>query len=165
MRILGVDPGATGGMFAVNSDRTCPVLHKSSSVEADLALSIAEALEGVSLVVVEQVSSRPGQGVSSTFTFGTRYGIIIGAVLSRKLPLFKVTPKKWQKEFGVLVSEGAIPVGMDKKKVSQARRKILKARSYEVARALYPTVNSNVHVADGILIAEYGIRTYSHARQ
>ena len=50
-------------------------------------------------VMIEQVHSMPGQGVSSTFKFGKNFGIAIGVVNALHLPLHRVTPQKWKQQF------------------------------------------------------------------
>ena len=49
------------------------------------------------MAVVEQVHSMPHQGVASTFTFGTNYGMLLGALEALGVPYVTVTPGKWQK--------------------------------------------------------------------
>lgn len=51
-------------------------------------------------IIIEKVNAMPGQGVSSTFSFGMSYGIIIG-ILSRYGKINFVTPQKWKKYFGL----------------------------------------------------------------
>ena len=40
----------------------------------------------------------PGQGVSSCFTFGMGFGMVIGVVQAIGIPYELVTPTKWQRE-------------------------------------------------------------------
>ena len=52
---------------------------------------------GVTEACVEQVSSRPQQGVVSTFTFGVSYGIVIGALQAALFDITFVRPQVWKK--------------------------------------------------------------------
>jgi crossover junction endodeoxyribonuclease RuvC len=51
---------------------------------------------------VEQVGAMPGQGVSSTFAFGKAFGIILGVLAARSVPLTLVPPVRWKRAMGVL---------------------------------------------------------------
>ncbi len=51
---------------------------------------------GVTEACVEQVSSRPQQGVVSTFTFGVSSGIVIGALQAALFDITFVRPQVWK---------------------------------------------------------------------
>lgn len=50
------------------------------------------------LTVLEKAQAFPGQGVSSMFSIGKGFGIMMGLLTSQKLPFTIVGPKTWQKE-------------------------------------------------------------------
>jgi crossover junction endodeoxyribonuclease RuvC len=50
-------------------------------------------------VVIERVHAMPKQGVSTTFAFGTSYGIAIGIACGAGAALNYVTPQHWKKHF------------------------------------------------------------------
>jgi crossover junction endodeoxyribonuclease RuvC len=50
---------------------------------------------------VEQVGAMPGQGVSGVFAFGKCYGVILGVLASRSIPLSLVPPVRWKRALGV----------------------------------------------------------------
>jgi crossover junction endodeoxyribonuclease RuvC len=52
-----------------------------------------------SLVVIEEVGSRPGEGVSSTFNFGFASGMAEGVASALQLRVLRVTPQAWKKAF------------------------------------------------------------------
>jgi crossover junction endodeoxyribonuclease RuvC len=56
--------------------------------------------------VVEQVASRPGQGVASMFRFGQSYGTILGVVGALEIPLRHVTPAAWKRALGLIGGDG-----------------------------------------------------------
>jgi len=57
--------------------------------------------------VVEQVASRPGQGVASTFKFGTSYGVVLGVLGALEIPVTHVTPATWKRAVGVTADKGS----------------------------------------------------------
>lgn len=101
--ILAVDPGVSGavawyfpGHSNLISAEDMPVV----AGEVDAA-TLARRIEQMrpDLAVVEQVSARPGQGVSSTFKFGAAYGIVRGVLAACGVPCHLVTPSRWKKHF------------------------------------------------------------------
>lgn len=57
-------------------------------------------------VWVEQVASRPGQGVSSVFRFGQQLGAIEMAAVACRHELRYVTPAVWKRAFGLSADKG-----------------------------------------------------------
>jgi crossover junction endodeoxyribonuclease RuvC len=48
------------------------------------------------VVAIEEVHSMPNQGVSSTFSFGRSYGIMIGVCAVLGIPYVLVRPQRWK---------------------------------------------------------------------
>lgn len=48
-------------------------------------------------VTVESVHAMPGQGVSSMFSFGRGFGVILGALAALDIPYTLASPQAWQK--------------------------------------------------------------------
>ena len=48
-------------------------------------------------VTVESVHAMPGQGVSSMFSFGRGFGVILGVLAALDIPYTLVSPQAWQK--------------------------------------------------------------------
>ena len=102
MIILGIDPGAVSGAYAMlRPDGSgwpddLPVVN--GQVDA-AALSLIVHENHVDTAVVELVSSMPKQGVASTFKFGVAYGIIRGVLAANGVPTVFVTPSKWKGHF------------------------------------------------------------------
>lgn len=104
--IFAIDPGATGAIAyltdlgALIGVDDMPTIDKMVSATL-LASSISARYEfypGPHVAVVEQVASMPRQGVSTTFKFGTSYGIALGVVGALGLRLELVTPAKWKRD-------------------------------------------------------------------
>lgn len=99
--------------------------------------------------VLENVSAMPGQGVASTFKFGTAFGAARMALESLGIPTRLVRPTVWQRRVGIDKVEGESHV--DKKN----RHKAL-AEEYVVTHwKSDPTMKITHAVADAILLAEY----------
>ncbi len=88
---------------------------------------------------LEQVSARPGQGVTAMFNFGVSYGIVQGVLAALKIPTVLVSPIMWKRRASLL--------GKDK---DMART---------MAQRLFPdtdlSLKKHVGRADAILIAYF----------
>lgn len=101
--VFGIDPGKAGG-FAVgcSKDRTVSGL-KMPLVGGEIDVApIGNAIgklcgKNKVLVVIEKVHAMPGQGVSSTFSFGCGYGKLIGMCQTLGVPFQLVLPPAWKK--------------------------------------------------------------------
>lgn len=158
---IGIDPGITGAVAFLPPADKLKELHHSGVEVWDLpvyqdgkhqminAVKLAEILDKWRrscpelMVYVEQVSAMPKQGVSSTFNFGTSYGIILGVVGALGMPLTLVRPQAWKKRAGLLHRE--------------------KDEARTMAQRLYPQVDlsrkKDIGRADAILIARFGSET------
>lgn len=118
MRVwLGIDPGKNGGIAVIwESGRTDVQVYDSTAL-----IKTARSIRDDDVIAcVEKVGAMPKQGVTSTFNFGTGYGIIQGVLMAYNIPFQLVPPQKWKKEFGL---------NSDKQ------------RSIEVCQRLFPEVN------------------------
>ena len=110
MRILGVDPGITGALvlmdqsWRVLSALRMPTLKAGKGSEVNCAAVAAwiEANRPIDHAYVELVHSMPGQGVTSTFTFGLATGAIVGVLSGLKVPITRVPPQTWKKRCGLI---------------------------------------------------------------
>ena len=98
MRIFyGIDPGASGAVAWVTEN--------GAQYGAVKLANPAEAIEAIqqypphrATALLERVHSMPGQGVASTFKFGTSFGWCMGVLAASGVPYELVTPSKWQQE-------------------------------------------------------------------
>lgn len=114
--ILGVDPGLDGGLAVYSFDNitqdenlvmtAMPTTPTSDSKREIDVQGVREFLsdtilgfspEKLSLAVIEKVSARPDQGVTSMFTFGTGYGMLLGMLNWNSIAVQRVTPQSWKK--------------------------------------------------------------------
>jgi len=108
---LGIDPGLHGAIAIFDPLKRFPVAvldmplvkatkkSKARINKVELASIFDRHAKTIKRVVLEDVHSMPGQGISSTFKFGHGVGILEGVIASLKLDLLKVTPAVWKKQF------------------------------------------------------------------
>ena len=153
MRIIGIDPGLSGGIAILDDLKIfdvydMPVMsegkkNKNQLNSAQLVNIIKKNIiqSGDTFLIVEQVSAMPGQGVTSMFNFGQTFGSIKGICAALNLPIFFVRPTKWKKHFDLINSSK-----------DASRTKVIE---------MYPSISprlskkKDVNKADAILIARY----------
>ena len=152
MRIIGIDPGLSGGIAILDDLKIfemfdMPIMsegkkNKNQLNSAHLVNIIRKhIIKGNTFVIVEQVGAMPGQGVTSMFNFGQTFGSIKGICAALELPIFYVRPAKWKKHFELINSSK-----------DASRTKVIE---------MYPTISSklskkkDVNKADAVLIARY----------
>lgn len=114
IHFLGIDPG-TSGAFALIDNNLSVVNLQGFPGEEQLVKNLKLILEPYThngiitgiWSVIENVHSMPGQSSVSTFTFGRNFGFWIGVLSAWQIPIFFVTPQRWQK--------GLVPKVTDKK--------------------------------------------------
>ena len=114
MKILGIDPGLSGGISVLEDQKVLgifdmPVMaegkkNKRQLNSAQLVNIIKENTRSDDevVIIVEQVNAMPGQGVTSMFNFGQTFGAIKGICAAMSLPIFFVRPSKWKKHFELI---------------------------------------------------------------
>tara|TARA_B100002052_G_scaffold88416_1_gene81324 strand:- start:137 stop:637 length:501 start_codon:yes stop_codon:yes gene_type:complete len=153
MRIIGIDPGLSGGIAILDDLKIfdiydMPIMsegkkNKNQLNSAQLVNIIKKNIipSGDTFLIVEQVSAMPGQGVTSMFNFGQTFGSIKGICAALNLPIFFVRPAKWKKHFDLINSSK-----------DASRTKVIE---------MYPSISprlskkKDVNKADAILIARY----------
>ena len=161
MHIIGIDPGLTGGVAllpeGVIFDTPTASVKKGSSKKVYLVAEMVSIVRGFGPrgpgdvhVYIEDVHAMPGQGVSSTFSFGRGYGLWEGIVAALGIPYTLVSPVRWKR---------AMMDGMSKEKGASRVR----------AGQLFPGLAGELGLvkhhgrADALLIAEYGRRQQGDA--
>lgn len=151
--VLGFDPGQTGAIAACDGTTITGLIDmptmarlygKGKQVDPyTLTTAILDLRNGRDAVaIVEAVSARPGQGVSSMFRFGESVGVVMGVLGALQVPVRWVTPGRWKKAAGI--------AGKDK----DAARSLAIQLHPEVADQL--TRKRDVGRSDAILIARFG---------
>lgn len=107
MIYLGFDPGFSGAWGMVNHRGEYAgcgdMIHNGKHILTDEVMhEIVKARMGDDIeVAIELVSSRPGQGVSSTFKFGMAFGATIALAERLHCPFHFITPRIWKKALGL----------------------------------------------------------------
>lgn len=112
MFAIGIDPGLSGAIAIFDIQRgslevvDTPTLEitvgkskKRTIAEQELVSILAAAIPGRAFV--ERVAARPGQGVSSMFSFGLAYGQVRGVLACHQIPYTLVTPAEWRRALKV----------------------------------------------------------------
>jgi hypothetical protein len=150
--IIGIDVGKSGGIaFLCGGEVSLAV--KMPETHRDLfdLLHDAAALDGPpTIAFVENVNASPQMGVVSAFKFGKSVGAVQMACIAAGIRMELVSPQKWQKALGLKPTGHGIGQGDTEKKNRN------KARAQE----LFPGIKITHAIADCLLIAEYGRRTF-----
>jgi len=148
MRVLGIDPGATGAIVLLEDGQPIewaemPV-NKIGSTTRVNAAALTDFIASCCCthVYVEQVHAMPGQGVTSMFNFGHSCGTVMGVLGAMGLPHTMVTPQAWKKAAGL--------IGTDKD-AARARAIQLWPKWRELDRK-----GKGQALADAALIAKHG---------
>ncbi len=152
MIVAGIDPGKSGALAILHADNSVQFFDvpriklrgKDKPAWGDWCRSWSAALDfaGVNMIVIEEVSARPGQGVTSMFTFGRTLGFAHAIAVASGASVQTVTPAVWKAKFGLLNSS--------------------KGASRERCTALYPTTAAQLARvkddgrAEATLLAHYG---------
>ena len=108
MRMIGIDPGASGAIVLLDDGvpvewMMMPTMKVGSTTRVNAsALSSFIYDCDVKLARVEHVHSMPKQGVSSAFNFGHNCGVVEGVLGAFEVSVQLVTPQKWKKNAGLI---------------------------------------------------------------
>ena len=141
---MGIDPGKSGAICAVNSEGDAWVVVKTDKSYKKIwhELWYASCIKEECFAVIELVNAMPGQGVSSTFKFGESFGMLLGLLAATDVSYVKVRPAVWCKEFGLKRKKGESNTDW-------------KNRHKQLAQKLFPKIDVTHATADALLIAEY----------
>jgi crossover junction endodeoxyribonuclease RuvC len=112
-RYLGIDPGLGGGLALIETKEGAPpafiagirvpvVRHRGKGmIDARELLVWMTDLGQIDQAVIEQVSARPGQGVTSAFTFGRSTGAVEALAQLMAETVIWTAPSVWKKDLGL----------------------------------------------------------------
>lgn len=143
---VGGDPGNSGAIAAVSDGRAWvfPTPDRAHVKEACLFLRHEISRVPYPVAAVEKVHAFPGQGVSSSFTFGQAYGQLLQGLFDADFEILYVTPRTWQRYLN-------LPTLAD----CDGSKTVKKNAHKDLATALYPAIKMTHAVADALLIAHY----------
>ena len=119
MIIVGIDPGIAGAICFFSNGNVIDVIDMPIMAEGkknkkqvngrqifnEITSIKNKFIDENIIVVVEQVSAMPGQGVTSMFNFGQSFGVVKGICSAMELPIHYVRPARWKKYFNLINSE------------------------------------------------------------
>jgi len=112
-RYLGIDPGLGGGLALIETKEGAPpafiagirvpvVRHRGKGmIDARELLVWLTDLGQIDQAVIEQVAARPGQGVTSAFTFGRATGAVEALAVLMAETVIWTAPSVWKKDLGL----------------------------------------------------------------
>ena len=131
MSYIGIDPGKGGGIAIIHQEGADAWRYPGDIVSAAGLVAGLHAQHRIRLAVIEKVGARPGQGVTSMFSFGQNFGGWLGILAALGIPHMLVTPRKWQ---SAMLDAGTGDT---------------KARSLNMARRLFPEIDLRFKADDG----------------
>jgi len=163
MLIIGIDPGISGAICFFEDGQVKEIIEmpvmadgKKNKRQINGPQVYNEILKKINkfqkkdiIVVIEQVSAMPGQGVTSMFNFGQSFGVLKGICSAMQLSMFFIRPAKWKKYFGLIKTEK-----------DASRTKVIEIFPY-ISSELSRKKDSNK--ADAVLIASFFYNTYKKA--
>ena len=163
MLIIGIDPGISGALCFFEDGQVKEIIDmpvmadgkknkrqiNASQTYNEISKRINKLPKKDIIVVIEQVSAMPGQGVTSMFNFGQSFGVLKGICSAMQLSMHFVRPAKWKKYFGLIKTEK-----------DASRTKVIEIFPY-ISSQLSRKKDSNK--ADAILIASFFYNTYKKA--
>ena len=163
MLIIGIDPGISGAICFFQNGEITDVIDMPSMADGkknkrqinsqQVFNEVSERIINIPkkeiIVVIEQVSAMPGQGVTSMFNFGQSFGVLKGICSAMQLSMYFVRPAKRKKYYGLIKTEK-----------DASRTKVIEIFPY-ISNKLSKKKDSNK--ADAILIANFFNNTYQKA--
>jgi hypothetical protein len=150
---IGIDPGKTGAICALNPELSNPIEFVDINTQGDVLYNILMNSTPVR-IMVEKVTVVQTAGRTSCFNFGANVGRIRGILEATGLGYDDVAPKEWQKGCGIV---------MPKKATQAAKKKTIAERVKQVypqADIYGPKGGLIDGRADALMIAHYCMLKY-----
>jgi crossover junction endodeoxyribonuclease RuvC len=158
---LGIDPGQEGAFVLLHPKlgiichKKMPIIKLKNKNKVNVhydTLNIISFLETVKFtyeevhVFIEEISAAPGQGVTSMFSMGYGFGLLVGILSCIGLPHTRVRPNIWK---------AALLKGLPKEKMASC---VVATRLFPKAQEILalPRGGLDHNIADALLIAEWG---------
>ncbi len=163
MFIIGIDPGISGAICFFLNGEVIDIIDMPSMADGkknkrqvnsqQVFNEISKRIKNFSkkeiIVVIEQVSAMPGQGVTSMFNFGQSFGVLKGICSAMQLSMYFVRPAKWKKYYGLIKTEK-----------DASRTKVIEIFPYISSKL---SKKKDCNKADAVLIANFFNNTYQKA--
>lgn len=145
MIFIGIDPGKSGALMAINEKRAIVCSRPYGREEYINALTHMNKHFDCHCVV-EHVGAMPKQGCVSMFNFGENFGFIQGILETIGMPYELVRPQKWKRIFSCTSDKNT--------SIEVARRLFPEAKLLRTDRCKKPDDG----MAEALLMAEYARR-------
>lgn len=99
-RIVGIDPGLTGGVAVLNDgevELVMPMPVQDNQVDPRLLTTLLGAFKEPIIVAIEHTQPMPKNGSIGSFKLGMATGVALGVVGALHLPLHRLRPAEWKK--------------------------------------------------------------------
>jgi len=151
--VLGIDPGASGGIAYINGDDVVDVLSFAKCIDSDVSAFLAHYSDARAWI--EKVGATPQMGCVSAFKFGMSFGMLRGMLIAHAIPFQMVAPTVWQRDLG-LIEKGrrSRAAGNPTGSTDSAKKR----RNRQRASELFPGIRVTNAVADALLIAHHARR-------
>ena len=143
MIIIGIDPGAKGGIAIYDEAEHEMILHKCPETPKEMAaiINTAKVKDKNAFCVIEKVHAFPTDARSSAFKFGCNFGKWLGILGAYDIPTLEVTPQVWMRDFQPLP------------KIKRERKNQLK----QIAINLFPENKITLSTSDAALMVVWYI--------
>lgn len=162
MRVLGIDPGLEGalvrvrhfeGLIGIENVLVMPTLETRRGkhvLDLHVIASTLRAWYEVGAVAyIERVGARPGQGVTSMFTFGRGLGALEGMLVAIGYRIETVEPGVWKRRFKLSADKA--------ESLLAAKRVFAESAHLFVPTRLVMNKKQAIGAAEAALIARLGL--------
>ena len=155
MHVIGIDPGAKGGIAVISDDgklllcQPTPMIDKKHYDITAMIKMLKRFAVPSFVVYLEKAQAMPKQGVSSTFKTGYGFGLWHGIISALGMKLVVVSPRTWTKEmFRDINGDNT------KAKSAVVASRFFPDFSFKLGRSKKP----HDGITDAVCIAMFGIR-------
>ena len=164
MLIIGIDPGISGAICFFKNGEVKEILDMPNMADGkknkrqingpqiynEISKRIINIPKNEVVVIIEQVSAMPGQGVTSMFNFGQSFGVLKGICSAMQLSMHFVRPVKWKKYYNLIKTEK-----------DASRTKVIEIFPYISAKL---SKKKDANKADAILLASFFFETQQFSK-
>lgn len=157
MIIAGIDPGLTGAIAIIDTDKLSsfigdlPIVDGRINCHSLLTNLVIVCNDGTRRhpdhVFIERAGPMPKQGVASTCKFCMCYGMILACVMAAKIPVTEVAPSVWKRHY---------KLSRDKEQSRALALKLYPMDGEKFAR------KKDHNRAEALLLAAYGVKQCLH---
>ena len=154
MMFIGIDPGVSGGIAAIDDRGVLVRVEKMPATNRDTWDAILELVGrdiwGCPTAMIEKLGGMPRvngkamQSPTTMHTMGKNFGALLMALTAADVKHTEVLPRKWQAEFNLVFPAAKNLTSTQKKNFHK-----------EKAQQLFPGTKVTHFIADALLIAEY----------